>query len=209
MWLILALSAVLVALIVLRGVVQATAINRFLTEGWPAVGEAAGLAAPSAGWIIDTSFVMATAWVAIAASTFSGSRAGRAIFTALLAGVSVIGLGGALAPQAAALGRGELVLAAAHPTFASLTSAAVVLVGLAVLVLLYLPEVNEYFRVPSTQLAAYLQARTPTHDDAPLTMNAPAPPRAQSGRPATKVTIPQRQRAASPPLRAEPIAFTA
>ncbi|AWH92915.1 hypothetical protein [Dietzia lutea] len=184
LWRVLALSAALVALLVLRGVVQATAINRFLTDSWPAVDEAAGLAASSAGWIIDTSFVVATAWAAIAICTFAGSRAGRAIFTALLAGSTVIGLWSAVAPQAAALGSGELIVAAAHPTFMSLTSLAVALVGIAILALLYRPDVNDYFRAHSPATTGQrdrdlLEPTLPqTRTGAPLTMSNPPQPRA-------------------------------
>ncbi|MCT2141089.1 hypothetical protein [Dietzia cinnamea] len=170
-------------LLVMRGVVQATAINRFLTDSWPAVDEAAGLAASSAGWIIDTSFVVATAWAAIAVATFAGSRAGRAIYTALLAGRTVIGLWSTVAPQAAALGSGELILAAAHPTFMALTSLAVALVAIAVLALLYRPDVNDYFRDHSPAITGQrdhdlLEPALPqTRTEAPLTMSSPAPHR--------------------------------
>ncbi|MCT2100051.1 hypothetical protein M3E00_15910 [Dietzia cinnamea] len=215
-WLVLALSAALVSLLVLRGVVQATAINRFLTDSWPAVDEPAGLAASSAGWIIDTSFVVATAWAAIAVATFSGSRAGRAVFTALLAGSTVIGLWSAVAPQAAALGSGELILSAAHPTFTSLTSLAVALVAIAILALLYRPDVNDYFRAhsPATTGQRDRDLLEPTlpqvRSEAPLTMSNPAQHRATdptersdstaTPSPALPTTAPSREEPVAPAL---------
>lgn len=213
LWLVLALSAALVTLLVLRGVVQATAINRFLTDSWPAVDGAAGLAASSAGWIIDTSFVVATAWAAIAICTFTGSRAGRAIYTALLAGSTVIGLWSAVAPQAAALGSGELILAAAHPTFMSLTSLAVALVATAVLALLYRPDVNDYFRAHSPAATGQrdrdlLEPALPqTRTEAPLTMSNPVLHRATD--PSERIDTTATPSPAHPtatPSRQEPIA---
>ncbi|MBB1018928.1 hypothetical protein G6023_11680, partial [Dietzia sp. DQ11-71] len=53
-----------------------------------------------------------------------------------------------MAPQSAAMGSGDLILAA-HPTFMSLNSLAVVLVGIAVLALFYRPDLNDYFRAQS------------------------------------------------------------
>lgn len=213
LWLVLGLSVALVTLLVMRGVVQATAINRFLTDSWPAVDEASGLAASSAGWIIDTSFVVATAWAAIAICTFTGSRAGRAIFTALLAGSTVIGLWSAVAPQAAALGSGELILAAAHPTFMSLTSLAVALVAITVLALLYRPDVNDYFRAHSPTTTGQRDrdhaepALPQTHTEAPLTMSNPAPHRVTgpTERIATTAT-PSPALPTATPSREEPIA---
>ncbi|AVM63464.1 MULTISPECIES: hypothetical protein [Dietzia] len=213
LWLVLGLSAALVTLLVLRGVVQATAINRFLSDSWPAVDEAAGLAASSAGWIIDTSFVVATAWATIAVYAFSGSRAGRAIFTALLAGSTVIGLWSAVAPQAAALGSGELILAAAHPTFMSLTSLAVALVAIAILALLYRPDVNDYFRADSPATTGqrdrdFLEpALSQTGTEAPLTMSNPAQHRATGPTERTDTTATQSTALPSTtPSREEPIA---
>lgn len=213
LWLVLALSAALVTLLVLRGIVQATAINRFLTDSWPAVDGAAGLAASSAGWIIDTSFVVATAWAAIAIYTVTGSRAGRAVYTALLAGSTVIGLWSAVAPQAAALGSVELILAAAHPTFMSLTSLAVALVAIAVLALLYRPDVNDYFHAHSPATTDQhdrdlLEPALPRpRDEAPLTMSNPTQHRATTPTEridTTKTSSPAPTSAA--PSREEPIA---
>lgn len=160
--------------------------------------------------------MVATAWAAIAICTFTGSRAGRAVFTALLAGSTVIGLWSAVAPQAAALGSGELILAAAHPTFMSLTSLAVALVGIAILALLYRPDVNDYFRAhsPATtghrdrdiQEPALPQIRT----EASLTMNSPTLHRATdptdqidttaTSYPARPSAIPSREEPLAPAL---------
>ncbi|MEB8326001.1 hypothetical protein NGF75_08370 [Dietzia kunjamensis] len=200
-------------LLVMRGVVQATAINRFLTDSWPAVDGAADLAASSAGWIIDTSFVVAMAWAAIAVATFAGSRARRAVFTALLAGSTVIGLWSAVAPQAAALSSGELILAAAHPTFMALTSLAVALVAVAVLALLYRPDVNDYFRAHSPATAGHRDrdhvepALPQALTEAPLAMSSPSQHRATdpSERIDTTATPSPAHRAIAP-SREEPIA---
>lgn len=144
--LVLALSAVLVSLVVVRNIVQAMAIKSYLAAPGSFAGEAVDITASSAGWIVDTSFVVATAWVAIALYAFSGSRLGRAIFTVLLAGSTAFGLAGAVAPQVVTMGPGESILASAHPAFTPVTSLAVALVSIALLVLLYRPESAEFYR---------------------------------------------------------------
>ena len=140
-------SAALVTLFVLRGVVQATAINRFLTDSWPAVG------------------------------------------------------------------CGELVLAAAHPTFMSLTSLAVALVAIAILALLYRPDVNDYFRAHSPTTTGqrdrdFLEpALSQTGTEAPLTMSNPAQHRATGPTERTDTTATQSTALPSTtPSREEPIA---
>lgn len=148
--------------------------------------------------------------------TFAGSRAGRAIFTALLAGSTVIGLWSAVAPQAAALGSGELILAAAPPTFMSLTSLAVALVAIAVLALLYRPDVNDYFRAHSPATTGQRDrdllepARPQTRTDAPLTMSSRTQHRATdpteridttaTPSPALPTTAPSREEPIAPAL---------
>lgn len=153
MWLVLGLSSALVSLLVARALVQAAAIDRYLTDSGSVQVDVAGMTAESAGWIIDTSFVIATACLAMALYTISGSRVGRAIFTALLAAGTLLGLWGAVAPQSAAVGGGELILADAHPAFTSLTSLAVALIGIALLVILYRPAVTAYVRGHSAPAA--------------------------------------------------------
>lgn len=150
---VLVLSAVLVTLLVIRNLVQAAAIESYLTATGSA-GAAADITASSAGWIVDTSFVIATAWVAVALYAFSGSQLGRAIFTVLLAGSTAVGLASAVAPQVLTMGPGEGILAAAHPAFTPVMSLAVALVSIAVLILLYRPDSAEFYRAHSPRGAA-------------------------------------------------------
>lgn len=159
MWFVLALSAVLVFLFVARNIVQAGAIDRYLAEAAPLAGEAAGMTVSSAGWIIDTSFVVATAWVAIAVYAFSGSRIGRTIFTTLLLASTFVGIWSTVDPEAAALGRGEFILASENPVFMSVTSLAVAIVSIALLVMLYRPAANRFFREHNPKDEAHLRDR--------------------------------------------------
>ncbi|MCZ4541667.1 hypothetical protein O4162_16145 [Dietzia maris] len=159
MWFVLALSAALVSVFVARNIVQAGAIERYLAELGPLASEAAGMTAPSAGWIIDTSFVVATAWVAIAVYAFSGSSIGRTIFTTLLLASTFVGIWSTVDPEAAALGRGEFILASENPVFMSLTSLAVAIVSIALLVMLYRPAANRFFREQNLKDKAHLQGR--------------------------------------------------
>lgn len=146
MWLILALSTALVGLFFARNIVQGAAINTYLSDTAPWATDAAGITVSSAGWIVDTSFVIATAWAAMAVYAFSGSRLGRTIFTAFLASGVIFGIWSAVNPPAAAIGPGELILALAHPYFMSVTSLVVAMLSITLLVLLYRPAVNRYFR---------------------------------------------------------------
>lgn len=146
MRLVLALSAVVVALLVVRSIVQAAAIESYLTAAGSSPGEAVDITASSAGWLVDTAFVVATAWVAVALYAFSGSHIGRAIFTVLLAGSTAVGLASAVAPQVVTMGPGESILASAHPAFTPVMSLAVALVSIGLLVLLYRPESTEFYR---------------------------------------------------------------
>lgn len=149
MWLVLALSTALVTLFAVRNVMQAAAIGRYLEQMGPFPSEVAGVTASSAGWIVDTAFVVATAWAVIAVCAFSGSRIGRAIFTVVLVASALYGLWNTVDPQATALALGELILAAAHPPFMSLTSLSIAVISIVILALLYRPQVSAYFDATS------------------------------------------------------------
>lgn len=98
--------------------------------------------------------MVASSSAAIAVYTFTGSHAGWAIFTALLAGSTVIGPWNAVAPQAAA-----------HPTFMPLDSLAVALVVIAVLALLDRLDVDDHFRAHSLDTTGQ---RVRDHSELPL-----------------------------------------
>lgn len=144
LWIAGAVMVAFLGIFVIRNIVQAQTIIRLAeSSGDMTVYFGDIPTAPQPAVII--SFVVVLVWLTLTLAALSGSNAARTVLTALLVAAIVFGNVAVVAPQSGLLGLGEMILAAEHPVLSAITSILLVILGVAALIMLYVPDTNTYF----------------------------------------------------------------